>query len=233
MRLKVKLVLSVLLLMAMISPRSAFAAPADDLKSVLDRLNTAAANLHTTSADVVFDTIDTDPLPDTDEWKGVFYYQRKTSGVGMAVHFNEHNRKPAGKAYTFIDGVFKLFEPGINQVTTLKGAAKYESYIILGFGASGKDLQAKWDIADLGPETIDGVKTEKLELVAKDPDVRKNIQKVTIWQDIDHAVSLKQVFVLSATSTYVCHYANFKFNGSLPSDAFTFKTDSNTVLRTQ
>ncbi|MGA2537595.1 MAG: hypothetical protein ABSF53_16375, partial [Terracidiphilus sp.] len=196
MRPNVKLAILAVVICGIFSARWALAAP-DNLKSVLDRLNVAAASLHTTSADVVFETIETDPLPDTDQWKGVFYFQRKNTGVGMAVHFNEHNKRPAGKAYTFIDGVFKLFEPKVDQVTTLKGAAKYESYIILGFGASGKDLEAKWDITDLGPETMDGVKTEKLELVAKDPDVRKNIQKVTIWQDIDHAVSLKQVFVLS------------------------------------
>ena len=40
---------------------------------------------------------------------------------------------------------------------------------MLGFGASGKDLAEKWDIKYAGEETVDGVKTEKLELVAKDP----------------------------------------------------------------
>ena len=65
---------------------------------------------------------------------------------------------------------------------------------MLGFGASGTQLEEKWTIKYLGTETIDGVKTDKLELVAKDPDVRKNIPKVTIWLDTSRAVSLKQVF---------------------------------------
>jgi outer membrane lipoprotein-sorting protein len=209
------------------------AAPADDLKSVLERLNAAAANFHSTSADVEFDTVDTDPLPDKDVQKGVVYYERKDGSVKMGVHLTEHNSKPRAKEYSFIGGTFKLFEPGINQVTTYAKAGKYESYIILGMGASGKDLQAKWDIKDLGAEALDGVKTERLELVAKDADVRKNLPKVTIWVDPDHAVSLKQDFTLSSTSSYVCHYANFKFNRALPSDAFMFKTDKNTVNRTQ
>ena len=63
---------------------------------------------------------------------------------------------------------------------------------MLGFGASGKDLEEKWTIKYLGKETIDGIATDKLELVAKDPDVRKNIPKVTIWMDTARAVSLKQ-----------------------------------------
>ena len=40
---------------------------------------------------------------------------------------------------------------------------------MMGFGASGKELARKWEITDDGSETIDGTKTEKLELVARDP----------------------------------------------------------------
>lgn len=233
MRLKSKLALAVCLSLGIFGGRALVAAPADDLKGVLDRLNVAAANFHSTSADVEFDTVETDPVPDTDVQKGIVYYERKDSSVRMGVHLNQHNGKPRTKEYSFTGGTFKLFEPGPNQVTTYTKAGKYESYVILGMGASGKDLQAKWDIQDLGPETLNGVKTEKLELVAKDPGVRKNLPKVTIWVDPDRAVSLKQDFTLSATSSYVCHYSNFKFNQTLPSDAFTFKTDKNTVDRTQ
>jgi len=153
--------------------------------------------------------------------------------VSMGVHMSEHNGKPSGKAYTFIGGTCKLFEPGPNQVTTFAKAGRWESYVILGFGASGKELQAKWDIKYLGSESLNGVKTEHLELVAKDPDVRKNLSKVNIWLDADHAVSLKQVLTFSSTSTYVAQYSNFKFNPSLTGDAFSFKTNGQTVYRTQ
>ena len=72
-----------------------------------------------------------------------------------------------------------------------------------------------------------------LKLVAKDPDVRKNVPKVTIWVDPDRAVSLKQVFTLSSTSSYIGHYTNFKMNQALPADAFKSKTDSKTAYRTE
>jgi outer membrane lipoprotein-sorting protein len=220
------------------SSTSAAAAPSDDQKAkVLERLNQSASAFHSTSADVEFDTIETDPVPDTDVQKGVVYYERKDASFRAGVHFSEHNGKPSAKAYTYNNGAFSLFESGSNQVTTYSKAGKFESYIILGFGASGHELEAKWNITYLGSEMLsDGkaqVKTEKLELIAKDPDVRKNVPKVTIWVDPDRAVSLKQVFTLSSTSTYVGHYTNFKMNQSLPSDAFKFKTDSKTTYVTQ
>jgi len=225
MHLRIKLAFAAALALAFLPGRAASAASPDDLKSVLERLNVAAANFHSTAADVEFDDITTDPVYDKDVFKGVVYYDRKGTAFRMGVHFNQHNGKPSTKAYTFVGGVLKIHESGTGQESTYAQAGKFESYVMLGFGASGTDLQAKWEIKDIGTESIDGVKTAILELVAKDPAVRKNLSKVTIWMDPDRAVSLKQVFTINATSSKVCFYSNFKLNTSLPSEAFTFKAD--------
>ncbi len=222
----------------LMGPAAHGAAPtAEEKAKVLERLNESARNFQSTAADVEFDTIETDPIPDTDVQKGLVYYERKDGSFRAGVHFSQHNGKPSGKAYTYNNGVFSLYEPGPDTVTNYSKAGKFESYLILGFGASGRELESKWNITYLGSETMsDGkaqVKTEKLELIAKDPDVRKNVPKVTIWVDAERAVSLKQVFTLSPTSTYVGHYSNFKMNQPLPADAFKFKTDSKTVVKTQ
>jgi outer membrane lipoprotein-sorting protein len=127
-------------------------------------------------------------------------------------------------------GVFKLYEPLINQVTVSTKVSKYESYLVLGFGASGKDFEQKWNIRYLGSETLDGVKTEKLELVAKDPEVLKLFPKVTIWVDTERGISLKQLFDEGQGAYRVCVYFNFKLNLPLPADAFTFKTNSQTQI---
>ena len=83
------------------------------------------------------------------------------------------------------------------------------------------------------PETLDGVKTEKLELVAKDPAVLKLFPKVTIWVDPERGVSLKQYFDEGQGQSRTCIYSNIKVNQSLPSDAFTFKTDGKTQFVTR
>jgi len=225
MHLSRKFVVAAVLVLAFFPARAALAAPQDDLKSVLDRLNAAAQSFHSVSADIEFDVITTDPIYDKDVLKGVIYYDRKGTAFRAGAHFSQHNKKPSNQAYTFVNGVLKLKESGSDQVTPHPEAGKFESYVMLGFGASGNDLQAKWDIRFVGWETINGVKTAVLELVAKDPDVRKNLSKVTIWIDPDRAVSLKQVFTLSPTSSKECLYSNFKLNSSLPADAFTFQSE--------
>ncbi len=203
------------------------ASTAQDLKSVLAKLDAAAPNFHSASADSEVDSYQTDPVPDKEVQKGIVYYERNGSIVQMAAHISEENGKPVPKVYTYSKGVFKLYEQLVNQVTTYKND-KLASYMTLGFGASGKQLSELWDITYIGEEVLNGTKTDKLELVAKDPGARKNVQKVTVWMDTPHAVSLKQVFDEGQGQSRVSVYFNFKFNQPLPSDAFTFKTDSKT-----
>ena len=109
-----------------------------------------------------------------------------------------------------------------SDAKTYDQARKYESYLMLG-SASGSQLEEKWNIKHLGTEVIGGIKTDKLELVAKDPTVRKNLPKVTIWLDTARAVSLKQVFDEGEGQSYVCYYTNIKVNQLLPKDAFQFR----------
>ena len=227
MRFKKHLVL--LAAMALLLPvRSARAA--DTVESVLHQLDLAAARFHTTSADFIFTSIQTDPIPDTDTQKGSVYYERNGSSFQMAAHIREINGRDLPKIYKYSGGVFELYEPVINQVTRFAKAGKFESYVMLGFGASGKDLADKWNIKYLGQETLDGVRTDKLELIAKDPAVRRNLPKVIIWMDTERGVSLKQVFDETDGASRTCTYSHIRVNQSLPGDAFTFKTNKETQL---
>lgn len=209
-------------------------AHADDLNSVLAKLNTAAQGFRSVSADFQFVSLTTLPIEDTTTQTGPIYYERSGNKFKMAAHIEKENGQAVPKTFTFANGILQLWEgPPVDEVTKFSHSSKYESYLLLGFGAGGSELQEKWNITYDGDETIDGVKTAKLELVAKDPSVRKNIPKVTVWMDTTRGVSLKQVFDEGQGQTRTATYTNFKFNGRLPSDAFTFKTDKNTQYRSQ
>jgi outer membrane lipoprotein-sorting protein len=216
------------MVLLLLSGRTASAA--DDLNSVLSKLDTASAGFRTTSADVEFDTAQTDPVPDTDTQKGVVYYKRDGAAFQMGVHIATDEGQPAPKVVVCCSGgLIELYEKLTDQVTKLSKLSQYQSWFMLGFGASGKELKEKWDITYDGPETIDGVKTAKLEMVPKDPTVRKNLPKVILWMDTDRAISLKQYFDEGQGQSRTCLYTNIKMNQPLPKDAFTFKTDSKTT----
>jgi outer membrane lipoprotein-sorting protein len=226
-----KLIFATALALVIFSVRSAFAA--DDLQTVLRKLDTASANFRTASADFEFDTVTTVPIYDKDAQKGIVYYKHDPKNSQMAAHISQVNDRPVPKVIVSSGGTIKLFEKMVNQVTVLTKFSQYQSWFTLGFGASGKDLENKWDIKYLGTEKIDGITTDKLEMVAKDPVVRKNIVKLTLWMDSSRAVSVQQLFDQGQGQTRTCRYTNIKVNQSLPSDAFTFKTNGQTRIINQ
>lgn len=207
---------------------------ADDLNSVLARLNTAAQSFRSTSADVTVVALTTVPVEDTETQTGQVYYEHGSKSLKMAMHIHAVNGQPVKKTYVYANGQLKLWDgPPVDQVTTLTKLSQYESWFELGFGASGTDLQQKWNITYDGDETIDGVKTAKLEMVAKDPTIRKNLPKVTVWMDTARGVSLKQIFDEGQGQSRTATYSNFRINQRLPGDAFTFKTDKKTQYITR
>jgi outer membrane lipoprotein-sorting protein len=233
-----KFLFPALIALLLLTLHPALAAPTEKEKdAVLRRLDEAAKNFRSTSADFQFDSVETDPVPDTVVQKGTVYYERKAGAFQMAAHIREVNGKPVPKEYVYSGGAVKLYEPLINQVTTLTKASQYESWFMLGFGASGKDLEQKWEIKYLGPETLlddkTSVKTEILELIPKDPAIRKNLTKVTMWVDPESGVSLKQVLNFSSGEYKVCVYFKIKVNQPLPAGAFTLKTNRKTTEVTQ
>jgi outer membrane lipoprotein-sorting protein len=213
------------LMVVLLAARTAFAA--DNLQTVLNKLNAAAANFHTTSADFEFDTVTTVPIYDKDVQKGTAYYKRDGRAFQMSAQIKQANGQPVSKDLSYSGGKVMLFDPLGNQVRVMD-AAKYESYLLLGFGASGTELADKWHITYLGTEMVNGVNTDKLKLVAKDPNVLKLFPAVTIWLDTQHAVSLKQVFDEGQGTTRTCIYTNIKTNQPLPKDAFVLKTNRQT-----
>ena len=210
------------------SVKGAFAA--DDLERVLSQLDKAAAIFRTTSADFKADSVMTDPIPQTDTQTGAIYFRRRGSDFQIGMHIATANAKPVPKTIVIAGGVFKMYEKMIDQLTVSKNAEKYEGYLALAFGASGKDLADKWNITYQGAETLDGIKTEKLSMVPKDPTVLKYIPKAVVWVDPTRGVALKQYFDQGSGQSRTCTYTNIEVNQKLPSDAFTIKTDSKTQI---
>lgn len=213
-------------------PARAFAS--GNLKATLARLDAAAANFHSTTADFEFTSTQTDPVPDTDVQKGIVHYQRTGSNFQMGLHINDVNGEKAPKVIVCCQkGTVQLFDEKMNHVTVLNKLSQYQDWFMMGFGASGKELAEKFDITDDGVETVDGVKTEKLELIPKDPAVRRNVAKITLWMDLDLGVSRKQLFNEDPSHYRVCTYSNIQMNKGLPKDAFTFKTNKQTTSSNQ
>ena len=218
----------ILLLLLCARPASA----ADDLKTVLHQLDEAAKNFHTASAKFEWKTLQTEPVPDTDIKTGTVYYERKGTDLKTAAHIDTDNGHPFRQMYTISQGALKLYDENLNHVTTYH-YAYIASYAMLGFGASGQDFENKFDVTYQGQETIDGVRTDKLQLIPKDPKVLNTFHSITVWIDPVRDVNLKQVFDEGDGMSLVCTYSDIQVNKPVSAEHFTLKTDRKTTYTNQ
>ena len=198
-------------------------APAQSqLNSVLSQMDAASARFKNAQANVRYDNY-TRVVNDHDIETGSIYIERTGTAEQMgAVFYNVGpDNKPAStpaRIVSFDGPTLRIFTVGTNQVDLFKAGAnqaKYDSFLTLGFGGSGKDLQRIWDITDQGPDTVDSVKTEKLDLVSKDADVKNMFTHITIWIDPTRGVSLKQIFYAPNGDNRTATYSNIRLNGSV------------------
>src|SRR5271154_864094 len=114
------------------------AAAAQNLESVLSSMDKAAANFRTAQCDFVWDQYQK-VVDDHDYQKGTMYFRRQGNDVQMAANITS----PAKKYVLFTGDLVSVYQPSIEQVTEYrpgKNKADFESYLVLGFGGSGRDL---------------------------------------------------------------------------------------------
>jgi outer membrane lipoprotein-sorting protein len=215
-----------LLLLTLFSSRATRAA--DDTTRVLRELDSAALKFKTVIADFEWQGEQTAPFPDTETQTGTIYFKRNSSALQVSARIRLVNNKKVPKVLSYSNGTVTLFQKMTGELKVIKAGERQgqlESVLLLGFGSSGKDIESKWDVTFLRQEALAGVKCEVLELVPKDPEVKKNVRRVTIWLDASRDVSLKQIFDQGDGMRRICIYSNFKMNSRLPIDAFDPKAD--------
>jgi outer membrane lipoprotein-sorting protein len=209
-------------------------APSPQLAGVLKQMDAASAKFERATADFQWDYYEK-IVRDTTTQKGSIYFEREKGSTNMGAVIvdpavMEKGKPKLLKVIQYEGGTVQMFDPGVDQITVLhEDQAEVEGFLTLGFGASGTDLQKAWNVTDLGPETIGDVKAEKLDLIGKSPESRKNFTHVTIWVDPMRAVSLKQIFYQTGGNYRTATYTNVKVNGNLHKDQFAIKKDKNTT----
>jgi outer membrane lipoprotein-sorting protein len=206
-------------------------AASPQLSALLAKMDVASKGFKSAQADFKWDYYEK-IVHDTTTQTGTIYFQREGGSTEMGAVITDPAAKgKVVKGIHFKGAELQMFDPGVNQITVLNEAsnqAAIESFLTLGFGAGGSDLAKVWNITDQGPETIDGVATEKLDLVNKDAEARKSVLHVTIWIDASRAVALKQVAYQSGGNYRTATYKNIKLNAAIDKSKFAFKTDKKT-----
>jgi outer membrane lipoprotein-sorting protein len=222
------------------SPRSApQTKPADtgNLDAVLKKMDDAAVSFHTLQAEFEWDSYEK-VIDEVDEIQtGTIYYRRNGKEIEMMAVVkmagsDPKKLKPEMKSVLFSNGKISMYQPKPDQVTVYdlgKNRVDWETYVVLGFGGSGKDLVKAFDVTYVGPKMIDDVATAALELIPKSDKVRNNYNKIVLWIDLDKGISRQQQFFSPQGDYRLTKYRNIDLNGKkIPDDVFKLKTTSKT-----
>jgi outer membrane lipoprotein-sorting protein len=219
--------LGLLFLLPCHSPaQTAQPASSADLQKVITQLNTAASKFSSAQADFSWDQYQA-VVQEDDVQTGTIYYERKKGVTRTAAYIKKDNGQDAPKIVVFDGEEAQFYEPTIKQLTILRAGAnraQWESFLTLGFGGSGTDLQANWKVSLLGTDTMNGVSIAKLDLVPLQQKVLDMFPHVTIWIDPTQGISYKQIFYEPGGDKRTATYKNVRYNQPIANDIFEIKT---------
>jgi outer membrane lipoprotein-sorting protein len=202
-----------------------------NLEKVLAQMDASSAKFQDVQAAITVDNY-TAVVQDHETQKGITAFRRVGSSMEMAMVLDKGQQGERDILYK--NGELNYYQPAVKQETVFSAGAnrgEYDSLLATGFGASGKELAAAWDITLQGMEIIDGVQTAKLDLVSKQANVRNNFSHVTIWVDPTRDISLKVVMLQPTGDSHTAAYSDIRYNAHLPASLFALKVASGTQVQ--
>jgi len=143
----------------------------------------------------------------------------------MLVDFTQ----PDPKTVAFQGHKVEIYYPKMATVQEFdlgKNRELLDEFLLIGFGTSRADLQEAYTMRLVGSETIDGQKTERLELVPKSKEVLRHLTKLELWV-ADNGYPIQQKFYQPAGDYMVFTYSGMKINPELADSALKLHLPKN------
>jgi len=198
---------------------------AEALNDILARMDQSARNLRTFSAKMKRIEY-TKILNDKDETDGLRLVKRangQTIGIVQFFGQNPQTLRFAGKTV-------EVYYPDAKRVEVYdagkfgKLGKQVDQLLLLGIGVTSADLRRDFDITADGTETIAGKPATRIQLIPKDPDLKKQAEKIEMWVQEGESVPI-QVKVTRTSGDYnQAIYSDVQMNPALPDSAFESKT---------
>jgi outer membrane lipoprotein-sorting protein len=186
------------------------------IESVLERMDKAASDFHSLTADIEQIKY-TEVVKDTSTETGQIFVRRDQK---MRIELT----KPDPKTILRTGDSLFIYTPKINRVEEYnlgKHRAIMDQYMRLGFGTKSQDLRKSYDINFLGEEDVDHRKTVLLELRPKSDEVRKQITKIQMWVDESSWLPVQQKFFEAGGGDYfLVKYSNIMKNLKISDSKF-------------
>jgi outer membrane lipoprotein-sorting protein len=191
-------------------------APRWTIDAVLNRMDKAASDFHSLTADIEQIKY-TEVVKDTSTENGQIFVRRDQK---MRIELT----KPDPKTILRTGDSLFIYTPKINRVEEYnlgKHRDIMDQYMRLGFGTKSQDLRKSYDISLAGEEEVNHRKAVLLELAPKSEEVRKQITKIQMWVDESSWLPVQQKFFEASGGDYfVVKYSNMMKNLKISDSRF-------------
>jgi len=201
--------------------------PAGDQDAVLDRVDRAGAAFRGMSAKLRRISHTAVINEDNVDSGTILLKRAHPRDVRMLIDLTE----PDPKTVAFQGHKLEIYYPKAATVQEIdvsnsKDRELMEQFFLLGFGTSRADLQAAYNLRLVGPDTVGGQKTERLELIPKSKEVLQHLLKFEMWV-AENGYPIQQKFYLTGGDYQLATYSDMKINPDLPDSALKLKTPKN------
>jgi outer membrane lipoprotein-sorting protein len=135
-------------------------------------------------------------------------------------------KKPDPKMVAFGGSKAEIYYPKLEVVQEYdlgKRSDLVEQFTLAGFGTTGKELKANYEVRYVGEETVAGQKAHRLELVPLSKSRKENYEKLELWVAENGAYPVQQKLIRPSGDYELFTYSNVKLNPSIGDDALKLK----------
>ncbi|HZT39363.1 MAG TPA: outer membrane lipoprotein carrier protein LolA [Bryobacteraceae bacterium] len=196
-------------------------APGDALSDVLSRMDKSAQTFESMSANITQLT-HTAVIDENDQQSGSVRLKRASGGVLGFVQFTS----PQPLVVAFRNRKVEKYYPKTNVVEEYdvdKYGEQLDQFILLGFGASGKDLQKNYRIRLVDAEPLAGKPATHIELIPKSKEALEYLKRAELWIPDDAAYPLQEKLWKNADDYVLINYSNVKLNPPLTDKDFELR----------
>lgn len=162
---------------------------------------------------------------------GMLYFERAKSGPMYVLDLT--SPPDTAKRFVYRDETAWIYFPAANQVEKYalgSRRAVIDQYLLLGIGATGKELNAAYTITFGGAAALDGTPTVKLTLHPKDPAAAAKFTDIVIWYDTATWIAAQQRLDQPGGDYHQLRYRQVEINPHISSSVFSTRFPGATVV---
>jgi outer membrane lipoprotein-sorting protein len=194
---------------------------AESVDQVLRRMDQAAQNFKSLAANVR-QTDYHDLFQEKTVEDGEFrMMKRSKNGVVLLAKFKGQDERKV----RISDNRLEIYHPKANSediYDTRKLTKSMDSFLLVGFGVSSKELLDAYQITIGGTEVLDGVNTTRLDLAPKSAEKQNLFKMIQLWIPQDKGNPIQERVLLGKESKdyHLLQFSDLKINPAIPASEF-------------